>query len=49
MKTIHFATLVHATRQAVWAAMLGPETYKTWTAEYCEGSYIDETRPQGRR
>ena len=31
MKTLHFATIIHATREAVWDAMLAPETYKIWT------------------
>lgn len=49
MKTLHFTTLIHASRGAVWNAMLAPETYKMWTAEFCEGSYFEGSWAKGER
>lgn len=49
MKTLCFATLVRAPRQAVWDAMLGAETYRVWTAEFVEGSYFEGSWNKGER
>ncbi len=39
MKTLTFETSICAPRALVWSTMLGPESYKAWTAAFCEGSY----------
>ena len=49
MKTLRYATTIHATREAVWAAMLGPDTYRAWTAPFCEGSYYEGSWNTGDR
>jgi uncharacterized protein YndB with AHSA1/START domain len=49
MKTLRFAITIHAPREAVWAAMLGPEGFRTWTAEFCEGSYYEGSWNTGDR
>ncbi len=49
MKTHRYATTIHATREAVWAAMLGPDTYRAWTAPFCEGSYYEGSWNTGDR
>ena len=47
MKTLTFETTIHAARNVVWATMLGPESYKAWTAAFCEGSYYVGSWEQG--
>lgn len=49
MKTLHFTTLIHASREAVWNVMFAPETYKIWTAEFSEGSYFEGSWAKGER
>ena len=49
MKRLHFTTVIHASRQAVWDAMLAPETYRIWTAEFTEGSYYEGSWETGAR
>jgi uncharacterized protein YndB with AHSA1/START domain len=49
MKKLHFAITIDAKREAVWDAMLAPETYKVWTAEFFEGSYFEGSWNQGER
>lgn len=39
MKTLTFETVIRAPRTKVWETMLGPETYKAWTAAFSEGSH----------
>lgn len=42
MKTTqHFDILIHAPRERVWNTMLHPDTYREWTAAFCEGSYFE--------
>lgn len=41
MKTLHYTITIAAPRQLVWDTMLGPETYKQWTAAFCEGSHYE--------
>ena len=38
LKTLNFEIDIHAPRACVWDAMLGPDTYRAWTAAFCEGS-----------
>lgn len=47
MKTLTFETTIDAARNVVWATMLGPESYKAWTAAFCEGSYYVGSWEQG--
>lgn len=49
MKTIHFATRIAAPRPQVWDTMIGPETYRDWTAPFAEGSYYEGSWEQGQQ
>jgi uncharacterized protein YndB with AHSA1/START domain len=49
MNTLRYSTTIHAPREAVWNAMLGPETYRVWTAPFCEGSYYEGSWNTGDR
>ncbi|HSK10558.1 MAG TPA: hypothetical protein VK911_13345 [Vicinamibacterales bacterium] len=49
MKTLHFATTIHAARETVWETMLGPDTFKLWAAEFAEGSYFEGSWAEGER
>ena len=39
MKTLTFGVTIRAPRSLVWDTMLGPESYKAWTAAFSEGSH----------
>lgn len=47
MKTLHYTITIAAPRQLVWDTMLAPETYKQWTAAFCEGSYYQGSWEKG--
>jgi hypothetical protein len=49
MTTLHFSAQINATRETVWNTLLGLETYKVWTAPFCEGSYYEGSWDQGER
>jgi len=49
MKTLHFATVIRASRETVWDVMLAPDTFRLWTAEFVEGSYYEGSWGQGAR
>lgn len=49
MKTIRHSITIRAPREAVWDAMLGPETYRVWTAAFCEGSYYEGSWDTGEK
>jgi uncharacterized protein YndB with AHSA1/START domain len=49
MKALHFTTLIQAPRETVWDTMLGPATYRIWTAAFAEGSYFEGSWDQGQR
>ena len=49
MKTIHFAISINAPKEKVWHAMLDPESFKIWTAEFCEGSYFEGSWSKGEK
>jgi hypothetical protein len=49
MKTVRYSISIRAPREAVWAAMLGPETYRAWTAPFCEGSYYEGSWSTGEK
>lgn len=49
MKTLHYSTIINAPRKRVWETMLGPETFKAWTAEFAEGSYFEGAWDEGQK
>lgn len=49
MKTLHFATRINASPQVVWEVMLAPDTYRSWTAEFDEGSSFEGSWNKGDR
>ena len=49
MKTVRHSIRINAPREDVWAAMLGPETYRAWTAPFGEGSYYEGSWNTGDR
>lgn len=49
MKTLHFSTVIHAPRKHVWDVMLGPETFRAWTAAFAEGSYFEGSWGEGQK
>lgn len=49
MKTLHYATIINAPRKQVWEIMLGPDTFKAWTAEFAEGSYFEGSWDEGQK
>lgn len=49
MKTLTFETTIQAPRPVVWAAMLGAESYKAWTAPFCEGSHYVGSWDEGAK
>ncbi|GAA6142636.1 SRPBCC domain-containing protein [Hydrogenophaga sp. 5NK40-0174] len=49
MKRLTFEITIAASRQAVWAAMIGPETYQVWTAPFCDGSRFEGSWEPGDR
>ena len=49
MKKLHFDIVIHASRVAVWEAMLAPDTYRQWTAEFAAGSYYEGRWAEGER
>src|SRR5512134_3383911 len=48
-KALHFTTLIQAPRQTVWDTMLGPATYRIWTAAFTQGSYFEGSWEEGER
>jgi hypothetical protein len=48
-KKLHFSTTIHAPREVVWKTMLGPDTFREWTAEFAEGSYYEGGWGKGER
>lgn len=49
MKRLHFSTAIQAPRELVWETVIGPVTYRIWTAAFTEGSYFEGTWAQGQR
>lgn len=49
MKTFHFRTTIQAPPAVVWRTMLTQETYRLWTAAFCEGSYYEGSWHAGDR
>ncbi|HET7793041.1 MAG TPA: SRPBCC domain-containing protein [Rhizobacter sp.] len=49
MKTLKFEIAIKAPRPRVWTTMLAPDTYKAWTAAFCEGSYYEGSWDKGAK
>jgi uncharacterized protein YndB with AHSA1/START domain len=49
MKRFQFSTLIQAPREVVWETVIGPVTYRIWTAAFTEGSYFEGTWAKGER
>lgn len=49
MKTLTFEIAIDAPRSVAWANMLGAESYKAWTAPFCEGSYFAGSWDKGAK
>lgn len=47
IKKIHKSILINAPKEKVWEIMLGPETYKEWTAAFNPGSRYEGSWEQG--
>lgn len=48
-KTLRFTERILAPRARVWSLMLGPESYRVWTAPFCEGSYFEGSWAEGAK
>jgi uncharacterized protein YndB with AHSA1/START domain len=48
-KTLTFSVSIQAPRRLVWDTMLGAETYKAWTAAFCEGSSFTGSWDEGSK
>lgn len=49
LRPLRHSVVIRAPREAVWDAMLGPGTYRDWTAPFCEGSYYEGSWGAGDR
>lgn len=49
MKLLEYSIVIAANRKTAWETMLGQETYKAWTAPFCEGSYYEGSWEQGQK
>lgn len=49
MKTLTFEIAINASRTRVWTTMLDAESYRLWTAPFCEGSYFVGSWDQGAK
>jgi uncharacterized protein YndB with AHSA1/START domain len=47
MKKLHYTIIIDAPRELVWDTMLAPDTYRQWTAAFCEGSYYEGSWEKG--
>jgi hypothetical protein len=47
MKTLKFDVNVQAPLAVVWRTMLDQDTYRLWTASFCEGSYYEGSWEEG--
>ncbi|HEX2543392.1 MAG TPA: SRPBCC domain-containing protein [Ramlibacter sp.] len=48
-KTLHFSVRIAAPRERVWNLMLAPDSYREWTAPFCEGSWYEGSWDEGQR
>jgi uncharacterized protein YndB with AHSA1/START domain len=49
MKKLHFSEEIRAPRSRVWQTMLADDTYRAWTAPFCEGSHYEGSWNEGDR
>lgn len=49
MNSMQFSITINAPGQKLWNTMLQQETYRIWTAEFCEGSYYEGSWEQGAK
>jgi hypothetical protein len=47
MRKLHYVISIDSSRQVVWDTMLARETYRQWTAAFCEGSYYEGSWEEG--
>ncbi len=40
VEKIHFSVTINASGEKVWRVLLDDETYRIWTSEFAEGSYV---------
>lgn len=48
-KRLNFSTQINAPRRQVWEVMLAPDSYRSWTAPFHEGSYYEGSWEKGQR
>jgi hypothetical protein len=48
-KTLHFNVTIQAPRRIVWDTLIGAESYKAWTAAFCEGSHYRGSWDEGSK
>jgi uncharacterized protein YndB with AHSA1/START domain len=48
VKRIQFVVDIHAPRAVVWQHITSIESYKLWTAAFCEGSYFEGSWETGK-
>ena len=48
-KTLTFDVAIAAPRHRVWETMLGADTYREWTAPFCEGTYYEGSWDAGSK
>jgi hypothetical protein len=48
-KKMRFSTQIQAPRRRVWELMLAPDSYRTWTSPFMEGSYYEGSWDAGQR
>jgi uncharacterized protein YndB with AHSA1/START domain len=49
MTRIQVSTVIQAPPAVVWEVLQDPETYRAWTAAFCEGSTFEGSWAQGER
>jgi uncharacterized protein YndB with AHSA1/START domain len=49
MKTLNFDIVIDAKREIVWNTMLAPDSYKSWTSAFFDGSYYEGSWEKGER
>jgi uncharacterized protein YbaA (DUF1428 family)/uncharacterized protein YndB with AHSA1/START domain len=47
MKRLRFSVIIQAPRHKVWDTMIASDTYRQWTAGFCEGIYFEGSWEQG--
>jgi hypothetical protein len=47
METLDFKIKIKAPREKVWDVLWEDETYRKWTAAFCEGTYVETNWEEG--